>query len=64
MYQSTKRKINNLPAPKFEVGYKVKSTAIGNGDFDGHITNIQFMHDEWWYVVNGYWYAESTLGIA
>ena len=28
---------------------------------EGHIETLKWMHDEWWYVVNGSWEAESCL---
>lgn len=47
--QNKYRKLNDKPVPKFIV--------------DGvRITSIQFMHNEWWYVVDGSWECESSIG--
>lgn len=47
-YQPTRRVVNVLPLPKFEI--------------DGvTITSRQFMHDEWWYVVDNTWCVETSI---
>ena len=47
-YQASERIINTKPIPKFEIDGVI-------------ITSCQFMHNEFWYVVNNSWCAESTL---
>ena len=47
-YQPNKRKENTVALPKFEIDGVV-------------ITARQFMHNEWWYVINNSWCSELTV---
>lgn len=42
------RKENKNPLPKFKIDGVV-------------ITSCQFMHNEWWYIVDNSWECESAL---
>ena len=49
-YQPNRRKENLTPAPQFKIDGVI-------------ITASQFMHNEWWYVINNEWCVESTVSI-
>jgi hypothetical protein len=49
-YQPNCRKENLTPAPQFQIDGVI-------------ITASQFMHNEWWYVINNEWCVESTVSI-
>jgi hypothetical protein len=52
-------KVDVRPAPKFN-----KPLTLRSGISEGIATSNQWMHDEWWYVIDGTWCAESTITLA
>lgn len=63
-YTANKFRVENTkPMPLFAIGIFVKNIAIGNCYFDGVVTHMKFDHNEWWYIVENSWYAESTIAI-
>ena len=52
---------NTKPIPLFFIGQFVENDCIGNCYFNNVITGCEFMHNEWYYIVENLHYAESTI---